>query len=615
MSRRSIIIQGVILLIGLVFSIRLFSIQVINDEYKLAAQNNIVQEIVAYPYRGLVTDRNGKLIVYNTPVYDLMIVPKEVNIEDSVAICNLFKIDHKSFIKKYNRARRYSKILASTFLEQVSNDEFAKFQDQLIDYPGFYALPRTIREYPENTLSNALGYVREISRSQLNRDKSNYYRSGDYIGMKGIELSYEEELRGKRGIEYKLVNVQGVVKGSFNDGLYDTASIPGKSIQLTIDSDLQRYAEILMEGKRGSVVALDPSNGEILAYVSAPSYDPNLLSGSSLGKNYNALLNNKEEPLFNRPIQAMYPPGSMFKTVQVLIAMQEGQLGPQEKINCDYSPMGDHAPKGMYDVSRAIALSSNTFLYKIFRRVMLQNENDNMYIDSRIGLEKWNNYVYGFGIGKTLGVDLPGEKRGNVPTVKYYDQVYGTNRWKFSNIYSLSIGQGELLVTPLQMANLGALLANRGYYFTPHIVKNIDGVVSTKSIKTNAGINANYYASIIEGMAKTVLSGTGFRSRVPDLEICGKTSTVENPHGEDHSGFVAFAPKENPQIALAVYVENAGQGARAAAAISGLLIEKYIQGTVSRPWMEEYVLKGDFADKIYKTSKVKLQVADSTNVL
>lgn len=613
MSSRSLIIQGIVLAIGLIFSIRLMSIQIINDEYKLAAQNNIVQKIVAYPYRGLVTDRNNKLIVYNTPVYDLMIVPKEVNIEDSVAICQLFDINHETFINKYNRARNYSGILASTFKEQVSNEEFAKFQDRLIDFPGFYALPRTIREYPENTLANALGYVREISRSQLNNDQSNYYKPGDYIGMKGIELSYEEELRGKRGVNFKLVNVQGIVKGAFNDGLYDTASIPGQSIQLTIDSELQRYAEKLMEGKKGSVVALDPSNGEILAYVSAPSYNPNLMSGSGLGKNYNELLNNPEEPLFNRPIQAMYPPGSMFKTVQVLIAMQEGQLGPNEKINCDYSPMGDHAPKGMYDVSRAIALSSNTFLYKIFRRIMLQNEDENMYIDSRIGLEKWNNYLYGFGIGKTLGVDLPGEKGGNVPTVAYYDKVYGTNRWKFSNIYSLSIGQGELLVTPLQMANLGAILANKGHYYNPHIVMNIDGVPSSELTKVDTGIDENYYPSVIDGMSKTVLSGTGFRARVPGLEICGKTSTVENNHGEDHSGFVAFAPRENPQIALAVYVENAGQGARAAAGIAGLLIEKYIKGEITRPWMEDYILKGDFADKVYKSVKLKTVATDSTS--
>lgn len=615
MSSRSLVIQSVILLVALIFSIRLFSIQVLNDDYKLAAQNNIVQKIIEYPYRGLIYDRNNELVVYNTPVYDLMIVPKEVNIEDSINICTLLNLDHKTFINKYKKAKRYSSILASKFLEQIPNEEFAQIQDKLIDLPGFYVLPRTIREYPENTMANALGYLRQVSRGQLSRDTTNYYRSGDYIGLKGIEEQYEEVLRGKRGIKYQLVNVQGVVKGSFNDGEYDTATVPGQSIKLTIDLELQRYAEQLMEGKVGSIVAIEPSSGEILSYISAPSYDPNLLSGREFSKNYQVLVTDSLKPLFNRPIQAMYPPGSMFKTIQVLIAMQEGKLGPKEKILCDYSPMGDHAPKGIYDVSRAISLSSNTFLYKVFRRVMLQNEDDNMYIDSRIGLENWNNYVYNFGIGQPIGVDLPGEKSGNVPTVQYYDKVYGTNRWKFSNIYSLSIGQGELLVTPLQMANLGSLLANKGYYYTPHIVQEVKEVQISNTKKNHAGIDSKYFESVIEGMEKTVENGTGFRAKVTGLKICGKTSTVENPHGEDHSGFVAFAPKEQPKIAIAVYVENAGQGARAAAAIAGLLIEKYLKGEITRQWMEDYVMRGDFSDPKPRLKKINIETKiDTTQV-
>jgi penicillin-binding protein 2 len=611
MSSRSFIIQGVILLSALIFSLRLFSIQVLNDDYKLAAQNNIVQKIIDYPYRGLVTDRNDKLVVYNTPVYDLMIVPKEVNLSDSTQLCALLGIDQETFFSKYTKAKSYSSILASKFIEQIPNSEFAKIQDHLVDYPGFYVLPRTIREYPENTLANALGYVREISRFQLNRDTSNYYKSGDYIGIKGIELYYENILRGKRGSSYKLVNVQGVVKGSFNDGEYDTAAIPGQSIKLTIDSELQQYAERLMEGKVGSVVALDPSTGEILAYVSAPSYNPNLLSGRDLGINYQKLQEDSLKPLFNRPIQAMYPPGSMFKTVQSLIAMQEGQVGPYEKVLCDYSPMGDHAPMGIYDVDRAITLSSNTFLYKIFRKVILQGEDPNGYLDSRIGLEKWNTYVHNFGLGHPLGVDLPGEKAGNIPTVHYYDKVYGTNRWKFSNIYSLSIGQGELQVTPLQMANLGALLANRGYFYTPHIVKEINGIAIANVDRREVGIDSLYFEPVISGMSNVVKSGTGFRARIRDIEVCGKTSTVENPHGEDHSGFMAFAPKDNPQISVAVYVENAGQGARAAAATAGLIIEKYMTGDVSRKWMESYVLRGDFSDP--KPKKVETTTAPKTD--
>ncbi len=596
MSSRSLIIQGIILLIALIFSIRLFSIQVLNDEYKLAAQNNIVQKIIEYPYRGLVTDRNDKLITYNTPVYDLMIVPREVNLEDSSRLCQLLEIDHAQYISKYTKAKRYSSILASKFVEQIPNEAFAKIQDQLIYFPGFYVLPRTVREYPENTLANALGYVREISRPQLNRDTTNYYRSGDYIGIKGIELQYEDILRGKRGVNYNLVNVQGVVKGSFNKGKYDTAAIPGKSIKLTIDSELQQYAEKLMNGKVGSVVAIDPKTGEILTYVSAPSYDPNLLSGRGFSANYQVLQNDSLKPLFNRPIQAMYPPGSMFKTVQSLIGMQEKIVGPYEKVLCNYSPMGDHAPNGIYDVNRAITLSSNTFFYYVFRNVILQNKDANVYIDSRIGMEKWKEYVSRFGLGRTLGVDLPGEKAGNMPTVEYYDKIYGTKRWKFSNIYSLSIGQGEVQVTPIQMANLGALLANRGYFYTPHIVKEIDGVHIAYNEANDVGIDSMYFQPVIDGMENVVLNGTGLRARIPNISVCGKTSTVENPHGEDHSGFMAFAPKDDPQIAIAVYVENAGQGARAAAATAGLLIEKYINGDIKRNYLEDYVLRGDFSD-------------------
>ncbi|WP_258102711.1 penicillin-binding protein 2 [Marinoscillum sp. MHG1-6] len=610
MSSRRIVIQVLILAIAMVFTIRLFSIQIVNDDYKLAAQNNIIQKIVEYPYRGLVYDRNGKLVVYNTPVYDLMIVPKELNLADSAKICQLIGMDHATFMMKYQKARRYSAILSSKLQDQIPNHEFARIQDELVNIPGLYPLPRTVREYPENTLANALGYVREISRYQLDRDTSGYYHPGDYTGIKGIELEYENALRGKRGMSYKIVNVQGVVKGAFKDGELDSSSIPGKSIHLTIDSELQRYAEILMEGKVGSVVALDPKTGEILAYVSAPSYNPNLLSGRDLGKNYLMLQEDSLKPLFNRPIQAMYPPGSMFKTVQTLIAMQEGVLGPYEKIMCDYSPMGDHAPKGIYDVDRAIALSSNTFLYKIFRRVMLQDKNPNVYIDSRIGLENWNNQVRKFGLGSELGVDLPGEKSGNVPTVAYYDRVYGTNRWKFSNIYSLSIGQGEIQVTPIQMANLSAILANRGYYYTPHIVREIDGEPTRGYAAKHTDINAEYFEPVISGMENTVLRGTGFRARITDIIVCGKTSTVENPHGEDHSGFMAFAPKDNPQISVAVYVENAGQGARAAASTAGLVIEKYLKGEISRPWIEEYVLKGDFSD--FKPVKKKTTV-DTTS--
>lgn len=600
MNGRSIIIQGFIILLGLIFSIRLFSIQVVDDEYKLAAENNIVQKIVDYPYRGLIKDSEGKLIVYNTPVYDLMIVPKEVDLQDSAALSTLLEIDHEEFIARYKKARGYSAILASKFMEQIPNEFFAKIQDQLVNYRGFYVLPRTVREYPERTLANALGYMGEIDRTQLNRDTTNYYRSGDYIGLTGIEKEYEKYLRGKRGIRYKIVNVQGVEKGSFHDGEYDTVPIPGKDIRLTINSDLQRYAEKLMEGKVGSLVALDPKTGEILALVSVPSYDPNMLSGRAFSENYVSIESDSLKPLINRGLQAMYPPGSMFKTIQALIALQEGVITPYEKIMCEGNLIGDHAPPGLYDVETGIQLSSNNYFYKVFRRIIQQNDHENQYYDSRIGMEKWNNYISEFGLGKRLWVDLPSENSGYIPDIHFYDRMYGANRWKFSNVYSLSIGQGEVLVTPLQMANLGAILANRGYYYTPHIVRSVEGEDPLIYPPHQVGIDAKHFEPVIEGMERVIREGSGIRAYIPGIAICGKTSTVENPHGMDHSGFMAFAPKEDPRIAIAVYVENAGWGGRAAGSTASLVIEKYIRGEITRPWVEDFVLKGDFLDERQK---------------
>lgn len=609
MSGRSTIIQGFIILIALVFSIRLFSIQVVDDEYKLAAENNIVQKIIDYPFRGLIYDRSGELLVYNTPVYDLMIVPKEADLADSTALMQLLDIDHEAFMSKYNKAIGYSSILASKFMEQIPNDVFARIQDHLVKYSGFYVLPRTVRGYRYDMLSNTLGYVAEIDRRQLYRDTTNYYQSGDYIGKTGIEKQHEEKLRGKRGVRYKIVNVQGVVKGEFRDGQYDTASIPGRSISLTINTELQQYAERLLEGKVASLVAIDPKTGEILAMVSTPSYDPQLLSGRDLGKNFQEIQQDSLRPLFNRPLQAMYPPGSMFKTVQSLIAMQEEVIRPNEQIYCEGGLIGDLAPIGYYDVVKAITYSSNNYFYKIFKRIIEQGEHESRYIDSRIGLKRWNDYVEEFGLGKRLGVDIPNEQSGLVPDISYYDRYIGTNRWAFSNIYSLSIGQGELLVTPLQMANLGAILANKGHYIKPHILKAIEGEPPLNYPVRHVPIDSNYFNVVRNGMEKVIEQGSGRRAYIRDLAICGKTSTVENPHGMDHSGFMGFAPKEDPQIAIAVYVENAGWGGRAAGSTASLVMEKYIKGEITRPWVENFVLKGEFLDPKQKRELEEMRKA------
>ena len=594
---RKLIIRVTVVFVGIIFLIKLMSIQVLSDSYRLAAENNIIQRIIEYPYRGLIYDRNGELLVVNNPIYDLMVVPMEVEVKDTAAFCSMFDIDKQSFIDKYNAAREYSVIKPSIFIKQISNTEYARIQDKLINYKGFYISARSVREYPYPVLSNALGYVGEISKGQLDRDTTDYYRMGDYIGISGIEASYENQLRGLRGVKKRMVNVRGIEQGLYKDGKLDTLSVPGSNLVSTIELDLQQYAEKLLEGKVGSLVALEPSTGEILSIVSAPSYDPNLLTGRKFSNNFQILSSDTLVPLFNRPIMAMYPPGSMFKTIQALIALQEGVIREDEMIYSDGRLIGDLAPIGYYDVEEAITYSSNNYFFKVFRRIINRGVDPSPYIDARFGLEKWRSYVVRFGLGRTLDIDLPNPKSGYVPTVEYYDRVYGQNRWKFSNIYSLSIGQGETLVTPLQMANLGAILANKGYFYTPHIIKSIDdnGEPDTRfKVKNEIGIDSIYFNPVINGMQAVVRSGSGRRAYMPDIAVCGKTSTVENPHGPDHSGFMGFAPKEDPQIAVAVYVENAGWGARAAASISSLVIEKYLTGEVKRKWLEDYVLKGEF---------------------
>lgn len=597
MTGRGVIIRGLILFVALTFAIRLFYIQILEEDYKVAAENNVVQKIVQYPYRGMVYDRNDSLVIYNSPVFDLMVVPKEAEIKDTIVFAQLLGLERDQLEERLQKARKYSTILASKVVEQVSDSLFAKLEDQLINYPGFYVLPRTVRSYNTRSLANVAGYVGEVSARFLERDTSNYYRSGDYIGIGGIEKSYENYLRGKRGASFKVVNVQGVVKDDYQDGKYDTLPVPGEDIHLTIDLELQQYAERLMEGKVGSLVAIEPNTGKILAFVSAPSYDPHLLSGKNLSTYFPSLSKDPEKPLFNRPLQAMYPPGSMFKTIQGIVAMHEGVLRADETITTDGSNIGDLAPPGKYQLVRAIQKSSNNYFYLIMRRVVQRGVDQSPYLDSRIGFEKWRQYVKEFGLGRRLGVDLPNESPGNVPSIEYYDRVYGTERWKYSNIASLSIGQGELQVTPLQMANLAAILANRGYFITPHVVDHIEGWPNPNIKKEILPFDASLYDPILLGMEQVVKAGSGIRGYMPDLGLVGKTSTVQNPQGEDHSGFMGFAPLNDPKIAVAAYVENAGQGGRAAVSVASLVAEKFVLGKVSRFWLEDYVLEERYLPK------------------
>ncbi len=594
-NSRRIVIQLLIASVAILFCSKLFYMQVIDDDYKSAAQNNVMKRFVSYPFRGMISDRNNHLMVYNDPVYDIKIVPKEFKNVDTAAFCQRFDIPHKDFDKLWKKARRYSWVKASTLKKQLTKEEFAEIESYLIDFPGVYVSPRTVRGYNYKSAANALGYIGEIPPRQLKKDTLKYYREGDYVGRSGLESYYEEYLRGQRGASYKMVNVRGVVKGSFQGGEYDTLSVPGKNLTSTIDLDLQAYAEKLMKGKVGSLVAIEPSTGEILAMVSAPDYDPGLLSGRLLGKNIGKLYGDSLKPLFNRPIMAAYPPGSIFKTLQALVALQEGVIRPGEKIYCDHKLIGDHAPIGLFDIQRAIKYSSNNFFVKVFKEVLNRGVDSNTFVDSRLGLDKWHSYMLRFGLGQRLGIDLPGEKKGYIPSSAFYDRYYGHSRWKASNIQSLAIGQGEVLVTPIQMANMGALLANRGYFYTPHLIKDVDGngPLEKYTIKHETNIDPAYYDEVIKGMEQ-VVQGTATRAYIKDFPIAGKTGTVQNPHGPDHSVFMAFAPVEHPKIAVSVYVENAGWGGRAATAISGLVLEKYVRGHITRPWMEKYVLKGDF---------------------
>jgi penicillin-binding protein 2 len=442
-----------------------------------------------------------------------------------------------------------------------------------------------------------LGYIAEISKTQLEKFNSSKYEQGDFIGKSGLESQYEEDLRGKKGVHYQMVNVRGVVKGKFKNGDYDTLSLPGKNIQTSLDLDLQQYAEWLMEGKRGSVVAIEPSTGEILTFISAPAYDPNVLAGRDFSKSFQILLEDTLKPLFVRPLMSPYPPGSIFKLAQALIGLQEGVITPQTRIRCNRNIIACHGEHYFEDLRGAIQFSCNSYFRESFRRMLNQNKDENTYKDSELGLTEWNKHIRSFGFGKKLGIDIPNEKGGFIPGTEYYDKLYGDNRWKFSTIYSLAIGQGEISIVPIQMANLAAILANRGYYYRPHFIKNIigqDQIPETFQTKNYTTVDTTYFPIVIEAMNKVVNEGTGLRANVPGIEVCGKTGTAENPHGEDHSVFIAFAPMGNPQIAISVFVENSGQGGRAAAGIAGLIMEKYLLGEIKRFWLEDYIKKGEF---------------------
>jgi len=560
----------------------------------LSADNNVLRYVTQYPARGLIYDRNKKLIVYNQAAYDLMVVPAQVTKIDTSEFCTLLGINRVSFRERMSEAVSYSRRAPSVFVKQISAESYARLQEKMFMFPGFYVQPRTLRKYSKPIAAHLLGYVSEVDEALIKKEP--YYKSGDYIGKLGIEEAYENELRGQRGVKIYLVDVYSRIKGSYAEGRMDTVAVQGEDIISTMDMDLQEYGEYLMRNKTGSIVALEPETGEVLALVSSPNYDPGLLVGRIRSENFARLsADTILKPLFNRALQAKYPPGSTFKPINGLIGLQEKVITPSTIFGCNngYLFVGCHSHSSPLDLIHGISNSCNSYFCQTFRRI-LENPQYPTIADA---FSKWKGYLNEFGFGKKLGIEFTNELSGLIPSTAYFDRYYGKNKWKALTVISMAIGQGEVETTPLQMANMTAAIANRGYYYIPHIVKSIgtDKQIDQKYLsKQVINIDSVNFESIVLGMEQAVNGEGGATARIAalkDIIVCGKTGTAQNPHGKDHSVFIAFAPKDNPKIAIAVYVENAGFGATYAAPVASLMIEKYLKGEVTNKFMEQRMLE------------------------
>jgi penicillin-binding protein 2 len=602
LTNRKFIIGGFFCLIVVIYICRLFYMQIIDESYEIEAQNNSLRSLTEYPTRGFIFDRNGKLLVQNDPSYDLMVVPRETKGCDTMALCEVLEITKEEYLKRMKKAclKPNSPRKQSVFEKQMSPQTYAVLQEKLYRFKGFFVQKRTVRRYPRPIAAHLLGYVNEVSKEKTEKDP--YYREGDYIGISGIERSYEESLRGIKGVQKVVTNVHNKTIGRYMGGKYDTIAVPGKPLYCTIDMDLQEYGEILMRGKKGAVVAIEPSTGEILAMVSSPTYDPNLLvGGRERSKNFTKLYyDTLNLPLFNRALQAMYPPGSIFKLIDALIAQDDGLIHRGTVFPCQmgYPPMGGkpkcHAHGGGKNLPGSISVSCNSYYSYVFREIVDQKSFPR-FID---GYNHWRSTVRTFGPGTRLGTDLPYDKPGNVPSVEYYDKIFGKGGWRSNTIVSLGIGQAELLLVPLQMANVVATIANRGYYYVPHCIKGVgeerylDSAFKRKHYV--AVQNQEAYLNVIDGMQGAMEpGGTAYANRLKDIVVCGKTGTAENPHGKSHAVFLAFAPRDNPKIAIAGIVENAGFGGVWTAPVLTLMIEKYLKGKTDRPEVEKRVKEAD----------------------
>lgn len=616
---RKYIIQGLFIVIALILLSKLFYIQIVSDKFFVAAESNVLKKKFKYPARGAILDRHNRVIVQNEPVYDLMVIPNEVKAFDTLALANALEISIEDVRKNLKKARGKSNYQSTPFSKQISVQSYARLQEIMYRFPGFSTQDRTIRHYPDSVAGQLFGYVKEVSQVDIDKSEG-YYRSGDYIGKSGLERSYEEVLRGERGVINTVYDAKNTPQGSYADGKYDVNAVSGERLISGIDIQVQKLGEELMQNKVGAIVAIEPSSGEIIAMVSSPGYDPNLLVGKSQGNNYMDLIGNPYRPSMVRPIQGYYPPGSSFKPIDALIGLQEGVIDPNMTFNCPgYYMAGNHKVKcehvdGNISMRRGIARSCNTYFCHVFQKLITKNGMKNQ----RQTYQDWRDKVAKFGFGSKLDIDLPFENKGYFYNSDHYDKVYG-KRWGYTTVISQAIGQGEITATPLQIANAMAIIANRGYYIRPHLIKAIGDKMLVKKeyvTKNYVGVDTKYFEPVIDGMQDAVNSswGTAVLSRIPDILMCGKTGTVQNSRGKNHSVFIGFAPRDNPKIAIAVIVENAGYGSTYAAPIASYMVEKYIQGKVTGArldqieWMKKQNLLPPLIDK---TKKPKLTKADS----
>lgn len=586
---RRYVIAGVAIFIVTVYIIRLFTLQIMSDDYKKNADSNAFLKKVEFPARGVISDRNGKLLVYNQNAYDIMVVMNEEKGRlDTTEFCNSLGITKEFFIKRMeeikdrNKNPGYSRFTQQLFMSQLSEKEFSVFQEKIYRFPGFYVQRRSVRQYTMPYAAHVLGDVAEVSAADIEEDS--YYQPGDYIGKMGVEKSYEKQLRGEKGVQIMLRDAHGRIQGSYMNGKFDRRPVPGKDLTLSLDIKLQALGERLLEGKIGSIVAIEPSTGEVLCMVSSPTYDPRTVTGRKRGKMHAMLSRNPWKPLLNRSIMGMYPPGSTFKTTQGLAFLTEGIIGPGTSFPCHHGfycrglHVGCHGHASPISLVPAIGTSCNGyFCWGLY--YMLGNRKK--YKNVQEGMNTWRDYMVSMGFGYKLGIDLSGEKRGLIPNAQYYDKAY-RGSWNALTVISIAIGQGEVLLTPLQIANLGATIANRGYFYTPHVVKKVKGEQLEAKFREKHYTKASRraYEYIVAGMRRAVTGGTCRAADRADYEVCGKTGTAQN-HGQDHSIFMGFAPMNNPKIAIAVYVENGGFGADYGVPIGALMMEQYIKGKLS----------------------------------